>query len=44
MKPKAKQDLIYLSAMLGTISLFYFLGATKLGAPKLNQIGKKNKL
>ena len=41
---KNVENIVYLSSMIGTIALFYFLGARKFGAPKLKDIGKKDRL
>ena len=43
-KEKNLENVVYLSSMLGTIALFYFLGARKFGAPKIKDIGKKDRL
>jgi len=38
------ENIVYLTSMIGTIGLFYFLGARKFGAPKIKDIGKKDRL
>tara|TARA_R100000278_G_scaffold118796_1_gene99708 strand:+ start:2528 stop:2665 length:138 start_codon:yes stop_codon:yes gene_type:complete len=41
---KNLENVVYLSSMLGTIAIFYFLGARKFGAPKIKDIGKRDRL
>jgi hypothetical protein len=43
-KKKNVQNIVYLTTMLATIGAFYFLGARKFGAPRLRDIGKKDRL
>lgn len=43
-KKRNTENIVYISTMLATIGLFYFLGATKFGAPGIKDIGKKDRL
>ena len=43
-KKKNIENIVYLTTMLATISAFYFLGARNFGAPRLREIGKKDRL